>query len=66
MLDIVAATICEVELRNLPFTAGIPRRQTLLLHDDPTVADNYIVELLGDMDLDNATREIDEDWSSDG
>ena len=61
--DFVCAIAIQHETRNLTFTDGLPRRQTLLLSKDKVDVANFFTELRMDLAVDEALGKINEDWS---
>jgi hypothetical protein len=61
--NFICAVVLQHETRNLSFTDGLPRRQTLLLSENKTEVDTFLTELRIDVAVDNALGQIGEDWS---
>ena len=54
----------QAEARNLVFTDGLPRKQSLLLDTDKKVVTDFIDEFRGDVANNDAMLEIDDEWAT--
>ena len=61
--DFICSVVVQHETRNLSFTDGLPRRQTLLLSPKEADVDTFLTELRIDLAVDIALDKIGEDWS---
>jgi len=61
--DICMTTALELIGRNLPYMCGVPKRQTLLLDEDPAVYNGFIAEFKADCENSDTLMAIEDSWA---